>query len=138
MTVVIPFHRGFGVCDVKIHSPTELVIPRIPTLRCSDSWLPLWLFPPYRGFGVRGFDMQSFRVHRIPDMPIPDLPMDGFLIGTFPNGAADCHASFSNGRSRLTLGVSRLLMSRSFQPQELLFSDGCYADSGLISATCLC
>jgi hypothetical protein len=133
MTTVIPFHRGFGVCDVKIHSPTELVIPRIPTLRCSDSWLPLWLFPPYHGFGVHGFDMKSFCVHRI-----PDILMDGFLIRTSPNSVVGCHASFSNGWSRLTLGVSRLLMSRSFQPQELLFFDGYYVDSGLISTMCLC
>jgi hypothetical protein len=34
-------------------------------------------------------------VTEIPDILMSQTPMDGFLIGTFPDGANDCHASFS-------------------------------------------
>jgi hypothetical protein len=102
MTAVIPFHRGFGVCDVKIHSPTELAIPRIPTLVRFLTPVPL-----NGRLGLcRGFHLGLPRslVHGNVDFPMRQTPM-----------ALDLHhvSSAKDGPDPFVGMISRLVMSHA-------------------------
>jgi hypothetical protein len=101
-----------------------------------DSPLCRRLAPTYRGSGLRNSKMHKHFVTRISDIPMTQMPINQFLAGLSPMALiVAMHPPLMDGPD--FSGISRLMMSQLFQPEELRFPDAEYPDSLRISDTCL-
>jgi hypothetical protein len=74
------------------------------------------------GYRVSRFQSAQTTCHGISDIPMNSNTDGHFLVGTFPDDADRCHASFQMDGPDSS-GISRLSMSQLLRPQELRFPD---------------